>query len=116
MSAELAIITGLGLISVMFGYYTRIFKESTEELNNKLSILFFFFSLLFLNLVMYAILLIGQNTVGLTYLSNSVLNTGLLVMTYSTVGFLIIYFIILFVLTVISGGNFVLDYYKGRGK
>lgn len=101
MSAELSIVTGLGLISAMLAYYAFSFRQSTEEFTQKLSILFFSFSLIFLNLLMYAMVEIAKNT-SVTYLQNSVLSAGLRILTYVTVFIAIGYFLIVVIMVIYS--------------
>lgn len=84
MSSQLAVIAGLGIISTLFAYYAFEFRNSTQELLQKFSVFLFFVSLVFVDLVMYSIYYIANNE-GLAYLSNGVIQTGLLVLTWTTV-------------------------------
>lgn len=115
MGAELSIVIGLAVTSMMFAYFSYSFKNHPENIMKQVSIFFFFISLFFLNMIMYACILIAQNNT-LTYLETPVLEQGLTIITYITTGAVILYFIILVVMTVISLGGSGLRYIKGRGK
>lgn len=92
MSAELAIVGGLGFISALFAYMAFALRSGDDEdgtFGSKISLFLFFVSILFANLLMYALLLISQNSA--TYLEAPVIGIGLSIMTYGTIGVMIIY-------------------------
>lgn len=96
MSAEIAIVGGLGLICGLFAYMSFQLREKEDDdgtFGNKISLFLFFISVFFANLLMYALLLIAQN--GPTYLEAPVIGIGLSIMTYGTIGVIIIYTIYL---------------------
>lgn len=106
MAGEEAIVVGLGVVSAIFGYFALSLRDdgSDDDRDNgfgsKLSLFFFMLSILFLNLLMYALLLISQNT--LTYLEAPVISIGLSIMTYGTIGVVVLYFVYLLVMFIQS--------------
>lgn len=86
MSAELAVVGGLSFISAIFGYFAFALRESQEEFNQKIGVFLFFMSLLFVDLVMFTIYRLTQETATLTFLTGGVMKTGLLVVIWVTVG------------------------------
>lgn len=106
MAGEEAIVVGLGVVSAIFGYFALSLRDdgSDDDRDNgfgsKLSLFFFMLSILFLNLLMYALLLISQNT--LTYLEAPVISIGLSIMTYGTIGVVVLYFVYLVVMFIQS--------------
>ena len=92
MAAEESIILGLGIICALFSYMAFELRSKEEEdgtFGSKISLFLFFVSILFANLLMYALLLISQNSA--TYLEAPVIGIGLSIMTYGTIGVMIIY-------------------------
>jgi hypothetical protein len=115
MSSEVAIISGLGIISGLFAYFAFETRNSDDgTFGSNVSLFFFFVSFLFLNLLMYAVLLIGQNNA--TYLTSGVLVTGLQIMTYSSVGLLIIYMIYVLITFVMAMNDWVKEALGKRTK
>jgi len=117
MVAEDAIIIGLGIISGIFAYFALSLRSDDpddQSFGSKLSLLFFVLSILFSNLLMYALLLISQNS--LPYLETPVINIGLSVMTYATIGVLIIYSVYLLVMLLISMNGWVQEAMGKRPK
>lgn len=105
MAGEEAIIVGLGIISAIFGYFALSLRDNGDSdqetsFGSRLALFFFILSILFLNLLMYALLLISQNS--LPYLEAPVLSIGLSIMVYGTIGVVIIYFIYLLVMFIMS--------------
>jgi hypothetical protein len=115
MGAELSIVLGLSVISALFAYFAFEFKNSAEPLNQKIGVFLFFVSVGFLNLVMYSCVLIAQNG-GVAYLEHSVVNTGLTIITYTSIVAIILYFIVIFVLTVKGIVDYMRSYVKGRNR
>lgn len=92
MSAELAIVGGLGFVSALFAYMAFKLRDEKNEdgtFGSKISLFLFFCSILFANLLMYSLLLISQNS--LPYLEAPVISLGLSIMTYGTIGVMIVY-------------------------
>lgn len=92
MSAELAVVGGIGFISALFAYMAFKLRDDDNDegtFGSKISLFLFFCSILFANLLMYALLLISQNS--LAYLEAPVIGIGLSIMTYGTIGVMIIY-------------------------
>lgn len=117
MAGEEAIIVGLGIISALFAYFALSLRSDDpddQSFGSKLSLFFFILSILFCNLLMYALLLISQNS--LPYLETSVINIGLAVMTYGTIGVLIIYAVYLLVMLLISMHGWVQEAMGKRSK
>lgn len=102
MSAELAVVGGLGFISAIFAYYAFQLRESGEELNQKIGVFLFFMSLLFADLLMFTIYQLTQETASLNFLTGSVMHTGLLVVIWVTVGLttVLLFSLLLMVITV----------------
>ena len=105
MAGEEAIIVGLGIISALFAYFALSLRDNGENdqetsFGSRLSLFFFMLSVLFLNLLMYALLLISQNS--LPYLEAPVLAVGLSIMVYGTIGVVVIYFVYLLVMFIMS--------------
>lgn len=118
MAAEEAIIVGLGIISALFAYFALSLRENgngdeENSFGSKLSLFFFILSILFANLLMYALLLISQN--ALPYLETPVINVGLSIMVYGTIAVLIIYFVYLLVMLVMSMKSWVAEAMGKRG-
>lgn len=117
MSAELAVVGGLGFISALFAYMAfslRAKDDNDDTFGNKLSLFLFFCSVLFCNLLMYSLLLISQNS--LPYLEAPVIGIGLSIMTYGTIGAVIIYTIYLISLFLKTVYDVVMQAMGKRGK
>jgi len=80
---ETAIIAGLGVIAFILSYYSFELRESEEEFWRKVSIGTFFMSMIFLNLIIYAVMLISKN--GAAYLEDSILVYGMMIMNWLTI-------------------------------
>jgi len=106
MAGEEAIVVGLGVVSAIFGYFALALRDDGSEddrdngFGSKLSLFFFMLSILFLNLLMYALLLISQNT--LTYLEAPVISIGLSIMTYGSISVVVLYFVYLLIMFIQS--------------
>lgn len=83
MSAELAIVAGISFITYMLAHYGFKLNDSAREVNKRIAVILLFMSLVFLNLVMFTIFDISQNTTA-SYLESSVLTTGLQVLMWLT--------------------------------
>jgi len=115
MSAEGAVVFGFVAMSYMFAHYAFVMREGNEEINHRISAFLFFLSLLFLNLTMYAMILIAQNS-SMTYLENSVLSVGLRVITYFTVSVLMIYFLLMIIFGIKAAVQYAREQMSGRTK
>lgn len=115
MSAEQSVVLGLSIIACLFAYFSFSLKDHNETIMRQVSIFFFFMSMLFANMIMYACILIAQNN-SLGYLETGVLSVALRVITYTTTGAVILYFIILFVMTVVGVSKDAYSWAKGRSK
>lgn len=115
VGTEFNVVVGLSIISFLLAYYAFKLREGADDVTKKVALFLFFMSVLFVNLIMYSLVLISQNT-DIGYLQNSVVYMGLQVLTYTTLFGLVIYFIAMIVLAV---GGFI-EYAKtmlnGRGK
>lgn len=117
MAGEEAIIVGLGIITAIFAYFSLSLRSEDpddDSFGSKLSLFFFILSILFCNLLMYALLLISQNS--LPYLETPVINIGLSVMTYGTIGVLIIYAVYLLIMLCITMYDWIQQAMGKRGK
>lgn len=83
MSLELSVVTGLASVSMILGYFAFQCRESQEDFWQHMSVFLFFMSLMFLDLIMGALLLMVQNS-AMTYLTDSVLVWGLYTMLIVT--------------------------------
>ena len=115
MGSEMTIVVGFSVISAILAYYAFELRDAEEDLTRKLSLFLFFLSILFLNLVMYSMVLIAQNT-GLSYLLDSVVYTGLQIMTWVTLAIVIIYFIVLLLVGITSVIDFTKQQVAQRGR
>jgi phosphotransferase system glucose/maltose/N-acetylglucosamine-specific IIC component len=107
MNEELTIILGLGIISALFAYFAFEFLSKKEEslrgfsAEKALGVLFFVLSIVFLNMIMYSILLVSINAGG-SYLTNSILTTGVQIIMYATLGGIALYlFALLFAVIIL---------------
>ena len=125
MTTEIDIVLGLGILSALFSYFAFEFlqhQEGEEESRNRvynwnrnLGILCFLLSIIFINMLMYTLVLIAQNT-GLSYLNDTVLVVGMQVLMWATLSGIALY---LFALTLYSL-RFITEastrWWRGRGK
>lgn len=79
---EHAVLLGLAMTAYIFGYYAFNLRDSSVEGNQRLAVLLAIISLAFTNLLFYATYLVAQNTTP--YLTGGLLETGLLIMTWTT--------------------------------
>lgn len=82
MAGEEAVVIGLAFTAFMFGYYAFELRDSAVESNQRVALLLAFVSLFFTNILFYATYLIAQNNA--TYLTNGFLQTGLMIMMWTT--------------------------------
>lgn len=94
MVVENGVIGGYAFISAMFAYLAFKLRETDSIFNQVTSLLFFSLSLLFVNMVMYSLYLVVQNTTGISYLNNSLMSTALLVILWVTVFVLVMFILI----------------------
>jgi len=103
MSVEVAIIGGLGILTFTFADVTfSLWQRSQHEggglggvdWERLLGLMSFLLTVVFLNMTMYAILLIAQNN-SITYLNDTVLRVGLAAVMWSTLGGLSLYLFVL---------------------
>jgi hypothetical protein len=113
MTAEVSIVAGIGIVSSLFAYYAFEFRNSEEQVVKQLSVLMFFFSILFANLLIYAMYMISVNS--LVYLQNSVLEAALAIITYFTVAMVIIYAIVMLLMFLKSLLDYIKGLYRGSG-
>lgn len=116
MTGDVTVVVGLGAIAALFAYFAFELKDSESEIMTRVAVGFFFMSLVFVNLVMYTILLIAQNDATVSYLEGSVMNTGLAVVMWVTLGMAALLFISIFLSIVNYGSDAVIEMYKGRKK
>lgn len=116
MSLELSIVVGIGLISALFGYYAFNLKDNPEPMIQKLAVLFFFMSLIFVNMTMYVLLLMTQNNATVSYLADPIMGVGLSILTYLTVSLAILFLIALLIAIVRYGVDYVVESWYGRRK
>jgi hypothetical protein len=96
VETQLPVILGIGFISGLFAYLaiqTRPGGGEEGGFGAKLSLFFFIVSILFANLLFYALTLMVQNDAAVAFLETPIIEVGLLIMTYSTIGVLIIFVI-----------------------
>lgn len=110
---EVAVIGGLGIISFILAYYAFELRESQEDFWKKVSIGLFFMSLLFLNLVIFAVLLIAKNS-SVAYLEDSVIVYGLMIMNWLTVVIILAFIIWVMYLSVIYTMEFLKGKFRGN--
>lgn len=95
MSNEIVIVLGLGIICALMSFFAFEFltMENPDPKNNwysRLGLLCLFLALIFLNMIMYTIILVAQNS-GLQYLNDTILVWGLTAVMYSTISVLALY-------------------------
>lgn len=99
MVLEEAIIIGLSVIAGLSAYFSFQFRESETTFGQVSSVVFFNLSLLFVNFIVYTILLIVQNTAELAYLDGAIMGIMLNIIIWVT----IITFFAYFLLTLLNG-------------
>lgn len=100
MTIEYNITAGLGIIAAILAYISFRFLDRDVPPSGNGSVIFnwdrligmmfFLLTIIFLNMIMYTILLIAQNN-ALTYLNDTVLRVGLIAVMWSTLGGLGLY-------------------------
>lgn len=125
---DLSIIAGLSVLSWMFSTFAFQFlrSEDTDDgrddehgkifnWNKKIGILCFLLSIIFLNMLMYSMVLIAQNT-SVSYLNDTVLVIGMEAVMWATIAGMALY---LFAMTIFSFQflhDVIMVWFKGRGK
>lgn len=128
MGTEIVIVLGLGVLSAHFAFFAFEFinKGSNENGNEQeqdhgipwgkvLGVLFFLLSIIFIQMIMYSLVLIAQNT-GLSYLNDTLLVTGLQIIMWSTIIVIGIYLFSLLLGILVWSYEFVSGAVKGRRK
>lgn len=79
-----AVIAGLGIICTLLLYSAFMLRNSEESLTQSISVLLAFMGLVFMDLLMFAIFRISQETASINYLTDGILLTGLKAMIVVT--------------------------------
>lgn len=96
MVVENTVIGGLAFASFMFAYLGFELRENETVFNQLVSLLFFSMSLLFINFVVYGIMLIVQNNSSLSYLSDPITYVAFNIVMWITI--IVFFFYFLFML------------------
>lgn len=112
MVVENGIIAGMSFIAGLCGYFTFKFRESENSFGQVSSVVFFNLSLLFINFIVYTILLVIQNTASVSYLESPIMNIMLSITIWTTV----ITFFMYFLFTLLNGLKTVYDTVKENFK
>jgi hypothetical protein len=80
---EIAVVAGMGITSALLSYMAFELRESKEEFWQTVSVGLFFMSIIFIDLLVFSLLLIIQND-SLTYLDESVVSIALTIILWTT--------------------------------
>lgn len=129
MTVELSIIMGLGIIGglcayIGFQFYNKAHGEQTEQdagtttlhWDGIISTICFLLTIIFLNMIMYTLVLIAQNTTGFEYLNDTILVIGMQAIMWSTLTGIGLYIFVLLLGSLYFLYHNVMSWWKGRRK
>ena len=80
---EITVVAGLGIVSALLAYMAFELRNSSEKFWQTASVMLFFMAIIFVDLLVFSMLLIIQND-GLLYLEDSVLSLALSIIMWTT--------------------------------